>query len=132
MQEVPKKMSKNNDGIGFLIGLLAGTAIGVSVGMILAPRSGQESRRMLNDKFETYRRKAAEAADELRANTSEAIAKGKRYCDSVREHYAQAKAERTAALSQPESAEITQPLDEKDMQDFEDFAAIQGQNPQQA
>lgn len=125
-------MSKNNDGIGFLIGLLAGTAIGVSVGMILAPRSGQESRQMLNDKFETYRRRAAEAADELRANTSEAIAKGKRYCDSVREHYAQAKAERTVALSQPESAEITQPLDEDNIPDYESSAAVQDQDSQQA
>lgn len=125
-------MSKNNDGIGFLIGLLAGTAIGVSVGMILAPRSGQESRQMLNDKFETYRRRAAEAADELRANTSEAIAKGKRYCDSVREHYAQAKAERTVALSQPESADITQPLDEDNIPDSESSAAVQDQDSQQA
>ena len=125
-------MSKNNDGIGFLIGLLAGTAIGVSVGMILAPRSGQESRQMLNDKFETYRRRAAEAANELRANTSEAIAKGKRYCDSVREHYAQAKAERTVALSQPESAEITQPLDEDNIPDSESSAAVQDQDSQQA
>lgn len=125
-------MSKNNDGIGFLIGLLAGTAIGVSVGMILAPRSGQESRQMLNDKFETYRRRAAEAADELRANTSEAIAKGKRYCDSVREHYAQAKAERTVALSQPESTEITQPLDEDNIPDSESSAAVQDQDSQQA
>lgn len=125
-------MSKNNDGIGFLIGLLAGTAIGVSVGMILAPRSGQESRQMLNDKFETYRRRAAEAADELRANTSEAIAKGKRYCDSVREHYAQAKAERTVALSQPESAEITQPSDEDNIPDSESSAAVQDQDSQQA
>lgn len=125
-------MSKNNDGIGFLIGLLAGTAIGVSVGMILAPRSGQESRQMLNDKFETYRRRAAEAADELRANTSEAIAKGKRYCDSVREHYAQAKAERTVAISQPESAEITQPLDEDNIPDSESSAAVQDQDSQQA
>lgn len=125
-------MSKNNDGIGFLIGLLAGTAIGVSVGMILAPRSGQESRQMLNDKFETYRRRAAEAADELRANTSEAIAKGKRYCDSVREHYAQVKAERTAALSQPESAEITQPLDEDDAASLANSATVQEQDPEQA
>lgn len=125
-------MSKNNDGIGFLIGLLAGTAIGVSVGMILAPRSGQESRQMLNDKFETYRRRAAEAADELRANTSEAIAKGKRYCDSVCEHYAQVKAERTVALSQPESAEITQPLDEDNIPDSESSAAVQDQDSQQA
>lgn len=125
-------MSKNNDGIGFLIGLLAGTAIGVSVGMILAPRSGQESRQMLNDKFETYRRRAAKAADELRANTSEAIAKGKRYCDSVCEHYAQVKAERTVALSQPESAEITQPLDEDNIPDSESSAAVQDQDSQQA
>lgn len=115
-----------------MIGLLAGTAIGVSVGMILAPRSGQESRQMLNDKFETYRRRAAEAADELRANTSEAIAKGKRYCDSVREHYAQAKAERIVALSQPESANITQPLDEDNIPDSESSAAVQDQDSQQA
>ncbi len=103
-------MSKNNDGIGFLIGLLAGTAIGVSVGMILAPRSGRESRQMLNDKFETYRRKAAEAASELRTNTSEAIAKGRRYYDSVREHYAKANDDCNSAEEQSEVAENTQPL----------------------
>ena len=120
-------MSKNNDGIGFLIGLLAGTAIGVSVGMILAPRSGQESRRMLNDKFETYRRKAAEAANELQANTSEVIAKGKRYYDDVREHYAQVKAERSAAKSQSE-VPPTQPLSEyEELDDSE----ISQQEPEQ-
>ena len=107
---------------------MAGTAIGVSVGMILAPRSGQESRQMLNDKFETYRRKAAEAASELRANTSEAIAKGRRYCDSVREHYAQVKAERTTADSQPESAEVTQHL--ADAAELENSTTVQ--SPEQA
>ncbi len=116
-------MSKNNDGIGFLIGLLAGTAIGVSVGMILAPRSGRESRQMLNDKFDTYRYKAAEAANELRANTSEAIAKGRRYYDSMRERYAKHKTERTPAESQPENSEVTQPL--TDSAEFEKPTAIQ-------
>ncbi|MGM9991950.1 MAG: YtxH domain-containing protein [Candidatus Bruticola sp.] len=84
-------MSKNNDGIGFFVGLLAGTALGISVGMILAPRSGKESRRLLNDKLEVYRRRAAEAASEIQANTSEVLAQGKRYYDNMREHYNKAK-----------------------------------------
>ncbi|MGM9999538.1 MAG: YtxH domain-containing protein [Candidatus Bruticola sp.] len=92
-------MSKNNDGIGFLVGLLAGTALGVSVGMILAPRSGKESRRLLNDKFEIYRRRAAEAASEIQANTSEVLAQGRRYYDNMREHYNKAKSNQNQGQS---------------------------------
>ncbi|MCR4783945.1 MAG: YtxH domain-containing protein [bacterium] len=87
-------MSKSNDGIGFFIGLLAGTAIGISAGMILAPRSGEESRRLINDRtaeykakmadlLDEYRKKASDLASDFQVSTSEAIERGKQYYKDI-------------------------------------------------
>ncbi len=116
------QVSKSNEGMSFFIGLLAGTAIGVSAGLILAPRSGEESRRMLNDRtseyksrmselFAEYRQKAAEAARELQSNTNEALERGKRYCESMRERYAP-EAGQPLAQTEVESAPSAAPAPE--------------------
>ncbi|MBQ7528798.1 YtxH domain-containing protein [bacterium] len=70
------------ESLGFFLGLLAGTAIGVSLGMILAPHSGEENRRIINDKtseykammnekFAEYRQKASQAASNLQNSARE-------------------------------------------------------------
>ncbi len=51
-------MSDNNSGGGFLIGLLVGGIIGGLVGLLLAPKSGAETRAELLKKGEVWRSQA--------------------------------------------------------------------------
>ena len=118
-------MSKNSDGIGFLIGLVAGTAIGVSIGMILAPHSGEENRRIINDRtseykdrmaelFAEYRAKAAGVASEIQSNTSEALRRGKECCGEVFSRYEEAmKSQEPAAAEEPAVIAAVQPAVEE-------------------
>ena len=59
-------MSDNNSGGGFLTGLLIGGIIGALVGILLAPKSGSETRAELIKKGEVWRSKADEMAADLR------------------------------------------------------------------
>lgn len=45
-------MSKNRSGL-FVSGLLIGSAVGTVVGLLIAPRSGQETRKLLKKSAET-------------------------------------------------------------------------------
>ena len=40
-------MSKNNNGITFVWGLLIGSALGTAIGLLAAPRTGKETRRIV-------------------------------------------------------------------------------------
>ena len=91
-------MSKNSsEGLGFILGLAAGTAIGVSVGMILAPHSGEESRRILNDRTSEYKARMAEKLAEYRAKAAttatELQERGKQYYNDVRSRIGNKEAE---------------------------------------
>ncbi|HEY9687198.1 MAG TPA: YtxH domain-containing protein [Coleofasciculaceae cyanobacterium] len=55
-------MSASNFG-KFVLGALVGSAVGAVVGMLLAPRSGAETREMIREEFDSRTR---EAADNLR------------------------------------------------------------------
>jgi len=60
-------MSDNrNDLAGVLGALVAGAVIGVGVGMLLAPKSGRETRRQLADLAKKAQHKAEEVAGRLR------------------------------------------------------------------
>lgn len=45
-------MSKNNSGSAFIAGLLAGSVLGTIAGVLIAPRSGRETRRLLKKSVE--------------------------------------------------------------------------------
>ena len=52
-------MSKNSEGNG-LFYFLAGTAIGAALGVLLAPRAGEETRELLTDWMKERKAKGAE------------------------------------------------------------------------
>jgi gas vesicle protein len=49
-----------NGGGGFVVGLLAGAAIGAGIGMLLAPKSGAELREQLSGRANDLAEKASE------------------------------------------------------------------------
>ncbi len=60
-------MSDNKSDLGGALGaFLAGALIGVGVGLLLAPKSGKETRRQLADLAKKAQQKAEEMAGRLR------------------------------------------------------------------
>ncbi len=51
---------------GFLIGMLAGSVVGVLLGLLYAPQSGVDARRCMTDTAKSARDKASEMATELK------------------------------------------------------------------
>jgi gas vesicle protein len=58
-------------------GLLFGSLIGASAGLLLAPYSGESLRAMLRDRGEALREKALTTADEARHKAEELQVRGK-------------------------------------------------------
>jgi gas vesicle protein len=58
-------MTKDS-GSGFVTGLIMGALIGVVVGFLYAPQSGTETRRLVKEKTEVIKEKAARAARRVR------------------------------------------------------------------
>jgi gas vesicle protein len=74
-REESEKMAENNGGIGYFV---VGVGIGVAVGMLLAPRSGEETRQIL-------RVKADESKDFLRAKADESKEFARRRASELRD-----------------------------------------------
>ena len=55
-----------NDGAGMLFAFLAGAIIGVGVGLLVAPKSGKETRRQISDLAQRARERATDVAGRLR------------------------------------------------------------------
>jgi len=58
-------MTKDS-GSGFFTGLIMGALIGVVVGFLYAPQSGTETRRLVKEKTEVVKDKAARAASRVK------------------------------------------------------------------
>ena len=81
-------MARNSGGVEFLSGLVVGGLLGVVVGFLLAPQSGEETRAQLMDRgielrgelkkrAENVREKAPAFIEEQRGRVAEAVEKGK-------------------------------------------------------
>jgi gas vesicle protein len=61
-------------GRSFLIGVLAGAAVGVGLGLLFAPRAGFELRRQVGDLSTSLRKSASQRYRQTRERVDEAVA----------------------------------------------------------
>jgi gas vesicle protein len=54
-------MSENNSATTFLSGMILGAAVGAGVALLLAPRTGKDTRALLSDKARELKEKAQHA-----------------------------------------------------------------------
>lgn len=88
-------MSDNdNDFTTFLAGFLIGGLVGAGVSLILAPQSGQETRKYIADKSIELKTTAQETAEEARQRAEEAA------------KHARARAEEAAHLAKERATEL--------------------------
>ncbi len=73
----------NNSGKSFLVGLLAGGAIGALVALLFAPKSGRELRADLKLKGEEYLDEAEKYISEAREKARELINEGKKRSEKI-------------------------------------------------
>ncbi len=66
----------------FVVGALVGGAVGAAIGMLLAPRSGAETRALIREEFETRSR---EASDCLREKSDRLKEKAEAFRDKMSE-----------------------------------------------
>ena len=74
----------DNKGGGLLVGLLIGGAIGFAAGMMLAPKSGEETRALLAERGNEWRDKAEELAAATKERLSSAVLEGRRAASQIR------------------------------------------------
>jgi len=74
-------------GSGFLLGLLAGTALGAAIGLMFAPRAGSEIRQTLYDSTGDLRRKAYDAYGQATEQVNNIVSKGRQAVDRGREAF---------------------------------------------
>lgn len=55
----------------FFTGLMIGAVVGLAIGFLFAPRSGEESRQLLKEKVGKAKEKAAEVAENIKKASSD-------------------------------------------------------------
>ncbi len=65
-----KKHNKMSTATKFLFGFFAGALTGVSLGLLLAPEKGVETRKVLRDKFDEYSEKGKEVYEKYKTKTA--------------------------------------------------------------
>ncbi len=71
-------MSDKDSGTSFAIGFLIGAIAGVAIGFLYAPKSGKETRTLLKEKAEEFKETAGEVTEKAKEAAVEA---GKRVRD---------------------------------------------------
>jgi gas vesicle protein len=78
-----------------VIGFLAGFALGVAAGLIMAPQSGEATRAQLSEQGIVLRDRSSGFADEIRSRATNALSQGRdmysRTKDELNETYVKAK-----------------------------------------
>ncbi|MCI0402305.1 MAG: YtxH domain-containing protein [Acidobacteria bacterium] len=64
---------------------LAGLGIGAAIGILFAPRSGEETREYLRERYDDTRDLAKRKAREIKDRTDELVEKGKDFVERQRE-----------------------------------------------
>jgi gas vesicle protein len=77
----------------FLIGLLTGAALGATIGLMLAPKSGSELRQQLSNTTDRWRQKAGEAYDHASETASDIISTGREVAERGRQVFQSAREE---------------------------------------
>ena len=77
--------SSGGGGGGFLLGLLMGGVGGFVAGMILAPKSGEETRAFILDQSREWRDKADELSSATRERMATAATEGRRAASQMRD-----------------------------------------------
>ncbi len=67
----------DNGGSGFVAGLMFGGVLGFVAGVLLAPRSGEETRAILVEKGMEWRDRAEELTAEARERVGRAVSEGR-------------------------------------------------------
>ena len=80
------------------IGFLAGFALGVAAGLILAPQSGEATRAQLSEQGIVLRDRSSGMTDEIRARATNALSQG-------RDMYARTKDELTDTYTKAKSGQ---------------------------
>ncbi len=91
--------SENNGGNGFLIGLIAGGAIGAIIGLLYAPKSGKELRDDIRLKSNEYLDDADKYIEEAKVKAKSLINDGKKKSDDL---IAEAKSKSKELLNEAE------------------------------
>lgn len=81
----------------FTLGLLVGFGLGVAVGLLLAPQSGEDTRTQLGEQGIMLRDRSAGVTGDLRARANDALAQGRemyqRTKDELGSMYSRAKSD---------------------------------------
>ena len=81
-----------------VLGFLAGFALGVAAGLILAPQSGEATRAQLSEQGIILRDRSSGLTDDIRARATNALSQG-------REMYARTKGELTESYTKAKKGE---------------------------
>ena len=65
----------NRDSTSFLTGLILGAVVGLAIGFLYAPKSGEETRKLLKEKAIVAKQKVTEVAKKVKQTTDEATKK---------------------------------------------------------
>ncbi len=64
-------MSNSNSELKFAIGFILGMAAGLAIGLVFAPKSGEETRQLLKERVDDAGEKVKEIADYVKGEVKE-------------------------------------------------------------
>ena len=73
----------NKSFLNLVIGLAGGALIGAAAALLLAPETGEETRKIIKDKFDDLNEKTKEQMDKMKEKMDEMQTKGKEKMDEM-------------------------------------------------